>query len=172
MIPQAKWMCYHGFGMSKWWKFGVSIGVCFAIAALGSVITTPAIPTWYESLNKPFFNPPAWVFGPVWSFLYLCMSFSLFLFWDRADKKSLKIGLPLFGIQLFLNFFWSFLFFGVRNPLLAFGEIIFLWVLIFMTIEQFSPTSRTASRLLIPYLAWVSFAALLNLSIFLLNPKL
>lgn len=148
----------------------VSLAVCFLAAAVGSVFTTGAIDTWYESLNKPVFNPPNWIFGPVWSLLYLLMGISLYLVWiTKANKMARRKGIIFFFIQLVLNLLWSILFFSLKSPTAAFVEIIILWILIFLTIKNFLQISKSAGRLLFPYLAWVSFAVILNLSIILLN---
>jgi benzodiazapine receptor len=122
----------------------------------------------HTPLNKPFFNPPHWLFGPVWITLYLLMGISLYLIWNNDGKDS-KSALIVFSIQLGLNTLWSLLFFGLKNPLLAFIEIILLWLFIVLTILFFYQKSKTASFLLIPYLLWVSFASVLNFSIFYLN---
>lgn len=148
-----------------------SIGVCFLAAAVGSAFTTGAIDTWYSTLNKPFFSPPNWVFGPVWTLLYLMMGVSLYIFWNtKTNAKEKRLGLSLFFVQLVLNVFWSILFFGLESPTAAFIGIILLWFAIFLTIKNFLQLSKVAGWLLIPYLAWVSFATVLNLSIVLLNP--
>lgn len=131
---------------------------------LGSFATMASVKGWYlTDLIKPSFNPPSWVFGPVWTLLFLLMGISLYLVWDK------KNNLFWFWIQLVLNIFWSYLFFGFRSPDLAFYEIIFLWVAIFITIVKFWKYNKTASILLWPYLAWVSFASFLNYSIMILN---
>jgi translocator protein len=122
-----------------------------------------AIPTWYAALNKPFFSPPNWIFGPVWTLLYIMMGYSLYLVWVRRKVPT------IFWIQLFLNFIWSIIFFGMKNPTLALVNIIVLWIAIVLTIKAFSKIDKLASRLLWPYLAWVSFATFLNLAIVLLN---
>ncbi len=148
-----------------------SIGVCFLAAAVGSAFTIGAIDTWYVTLNKPFFSPPNWVFGPVWTLLYLMMGASLYIFWDtKTNIKERRLGLSIFFVQLALNVLWSILFFGLKSPTAAFVGIIFLWFAIFLTITNFMQLSKVAGWLLIPYLAWVSFAAILNLSIIILNP--
>jgi len=134
---------------------------------IGSLATMPAIPIWYKSLNKPFFVPPAWLFAPVWTFLYLFMAFSAWLIFTRA-KKYLH-SLKLFFAQLVFNSLWSVLFFGFKSPSLAFLEIIVLWLLILTTIREFKKQVPLAGWLFLPYFVWVSFAVLLNLSIVILN---
>lgn len=148
-----------------------SIGVCFLAAAVGSVFTIGAIDTWYVTLNKPFFSPPNWVFGPVWTLLYLVMGISLYIFWDtKTNIKERRLGLSIFFVQLALNALWSILFFGLKSPITAFIVIILLWLTISLTIKKFLKASKLAGWLLTPYLAWVSFATILNLSIVILNP--
>lgn len=137
------------------------ISLCLGVGFAGSFFTVSSIPTWYAGLNKPFFSPPNWIFGPVWTVLYILMGISAYLY--------KKVG-PYFLLQLALNFFWSVIFFYWRQPLLAFVGIIFLWIFIVLTIREFGKKSRLAAYLLLPYLAWVSFASVLNFSIVLLNP--
>ena len=144
-----------------------SIIICELAGILGSIFTISSVSTWYITLNKPFFNPPSWLFGPVWTALYLLMGISLYLIW--TNKKRTKKALTIFGIQLILNTLWSILFFGLKTPLFAFIEIIFLWIAIMLSIQYFYKINKTAAYLLIPYILWVSFAAILNFSIFVLN---
>lgn len=141
----------------------LSIGLCLGAGVLGSFFTFSAIPDWYAALNKPSFSPPNWIFGPVWTTLYIMMGISLYLVWQ---KKKVPL---VFWAQLFLNAIWSIIFFGMKNPGLALIDIIALWITIVLTIKSFSKISKPAGYLLIPYLLWVSFAAILNLSIVLLN---
>lgn len=151
-------------------KLIVSVGICFFVAFLGSTVTTTAISTWYTSLNKPFFNPPNWIFGPVWTILYLLMGIALYLVWNKGLKsKKAKQAVKIFIIQLALNLFWSIVFFGFHSPLLAFMVIIALWISIFAAIKYFYKISELSAYLLVPYIVWVSFAAFLNLFIVLLN---
>lgn len=119
--------------------------------------------TWYNTLNKPFFNPPSWVFGPAWTILYILMAVSAYLVWKK--KGSLK----LFWIQLALNLAWSPAFFGAHNILLSLFIIVPMWIFILKTIKAFAKIDKMASYLLYPYLAWVSFATLLNFSVWILN---
>lgn len=131
---------------------------------IGSVATTSSVKGWYlTDLIKPNFNPPSWLFGPVWTLLFLLMGIALYLVWNK------KNNLFWFWAQLLLNTLWSFLFFGLRSPILAFYEIIILWTTILMTILRFNKYNKIASKLLWPYLAWVSFASFLNYSIIVLN---
>ena len=147
-----------------------SVGISFLAGGIGSVFTYSAIPTWYAQLSKPFFNPPNWLFGPVWSLLYVCMGISLFLIYTTKTKETIKNGaVSIFYVQLVLNAVWSILFFGLKNPGIALVEIICLWLFILLTIVRFDKINRIAGGLLIPYLLWVSFASVLNLSIVILN---
>lgn len=148
----------------------LSILLAEAAGAVGALLTAPAIPTWYAALNKPALNPPAWVFGPVWTTLYLLMGIAAFLIWRRWGKHpGAKVALVIYAIQLFLNAIWSPVFFGLRAPGAALVIIVLLWVAIITTIVKFHPIARVAAYLLIPYLMWVSFASYLNFSIWLLN---
>lgn len=146
----------------------LSIGICLGAGILGSFFTISAIPTWYVTLNKPFFSPPNFVFGPVWTTLYILMGISLYLVWTSKGKFKKK-AINLFLLQLGLNALWSIMFFGMKNPTLALVDIIALWITIFLTIKAFQPISKLAANLLVPYILWVSFASLLNLMIVILN---
>lgn len=148
----------------------VSIGISELAGIIGSIFTASSIPTWYATLQKPSFNPPSWVFGPVWTTLFVLMGIAAFLVWQQGwKKKSVKIALSLFGVQLFLNTLWSILFFGMKNPGTACIEIIFLWLAIVATMIAFLKISKTAFWLLVPYILWVSFASFLNYTIWSLN---
>lgn len=151
-------------------KLASSILICLGAGFAGSLFTTSSIPTWYASIQKPSFNPPNWVFGPVWTTLFILMGISLFLVWRHgyADRQ-VKIALVLFAVQLVLNITWSFMFFGLRNPLAGLLEIAVLWISIVLTIVYFYNISRAAGLLLVPYILWVSFAAFLNFIIWRLN---
>ena len=146
----------------------VSIFACQLAGILGSIATYPNIPTWYASLNKPWFTPPNWVFGPVWITLFTLMGISLYLVWDKGAGKN-RTALAVFGAQLALNALWSFLFFGLRNPLLGLIEIIPLWIAIAASVALFYRISRPAGFVLLPYLAWVTLASMLNYYVWLLN---
>lgn len=143
--------------------------LCFTAAAVGSSVTLPQIPTWYAELNKPSFNPPNWIFGPVWTALYLMMAISAWLVWLKSGWLDAPGALGVFCFQLLLNTAWSAIFFGLENPLAAAVEIVFLWLAIGATLLSFWKHSQLAALLLTPYLAWVSFAAVLNFSIVALN---
>jgi tryptophan-rich sensory protein len=149
----------------------ISVALCQAAGIVGSLFTTPAISSWYASLRKPAFAPPNWVFAPVWTTLYFLMGISLFIVWNIGlEKNSVRKSIVVFGIQLLLNVFWSYLFFGLKSPLLGLGEIVVMWLTILLTILIFFRISKKAAVLLIPYLMWVSVASYLNYSILVLNP--
>ena len=157
--------------MNKLTKILTVVVTCVAIGYLSGTVTQESILTWYPSLIKPSFNPPNWIFGPVWSMLYIMMGVAAGLVWDRMEyeKETVKNALIIFAIQLTLNALWSYLFFGLRNPMVAGIEIILLWLMIFETYTQFVKINKIAGYLLLPYLAWVSFATVLNGSIWWLN---
>ncbi len=140
---------------------------CELAGIIGSIFTFSSISTWYALLEKPFFTPPAWVFGPAWTILYALMGIALYLVWEKGITPK---AMEFFGIQLTLNIVWSVLFFGLKNPLLAFIEIIGLWISILVTIIEFQRISSKAAWLLAPYLGWVTFAAVLNFFVWQLNP--
>lgn len=158
------------FQKINYFKLLASVLLCQFAGAVGSVFTASSLTDWYSLLEKPVFNPPSWVFFPVWTLLYTLMGISLYIVWEKGlNDRGVKIGLLIFGIQLVLNVLWSFLFFGLRSPYYGLIGIIFLWLTILMTIFQFRNISKAASYLLIPYLVWVSFAALLNYNLWTLN---
>lgn len=138
--------------------------------AIGSVFTMASVSSWYMFLLKPELSPPSWVFGPVWTLLYILMGIALFLVWRKGtNAPGVKAGVTVFLIQLVLNALWSFLFFGARELQFAFMEIVLLWLLIITTMVAFYRVSRTATWLLLPYLLWVTFAGYLNYMILVLN---
>jgi len=147
----------------------VAIVICFAAAGLGAAATTPEIRGWYASIAKPTWNPPAWIFGPVWTLLFLMMAVAAWLVWRRAGFAGAKLPLAFFAIQLALNTLWSVLFFGFHNPGAAAVEIVLLWAAVLATLITFWRRSHWAGGLLVPYLAWVSFASVLNFTIWRLN---
>lgn len=152
--------------MPKILKFLIAVLLCEGAGVVGSFFTTPSINSWYATLAKPSFNPPNWIFGPVWTFLFFLMGISLFLIWNERSKgKNIQTAVLFFFQQLSLNILWSALFFGLHNPFLAFMEITVLWLSILMTISYFAKIKKTAAWLLVPYILWVSFAAFLNFSI-------
>lgn len=163
--------------MNNTLKLIVAIVVSELAGFIGSVFTTPSIASWYTGIVKPALNPPAWVFGPVWTILYALMGISLFLVWNhlyliRTNKRIVviwKLGLVLFFVQLTLNALWSIIFFGLHSPGGALVDIILLWLAIVWTMIAFYKISRSAAYLLVPYILWVSFAMYLNYSIWALN---
>ena len=137
---------------------------------IGAIFTVSAIPTWYAALAKPALNPPSWVFGPVWTTLYLLMGIAAFLVWNKGwDRKDVRKALGVFLLQLALNAIWSIIFFGLHSPFWAFVDIVAMWLAIVWTMMLFYRISKPAMWLLLPYILWVSFAAYLNYSILMLN---
>ena len=143
--------------------------VCQAAGIIGSIFTAPAVKGWYTTINKSPLNPPSWVFAPVWTTLFIMMGIAVSIIW-LSEKNEARTKAPkVFFVQLVLNTLWSIIFFGLKNPALAFVEIILLWLAILYTIILFRKINRKASCLLIPYILWVSFASVLTLSVALLN---
>lgn len=154
----------------QWISLLTSLALCFLAAMIGAYATYPSIGTWYATLHKPFFNPPNYVFGPVWTVLYTLMGISLHVVWMKGTKKKKNTtALLYFFIQLSANTLWSLVFFYLHAPFLAFLVILFMWLMIFLTIQEFHKFSKIAAQMLYPYLAWVSFATLLNFAIVILN---
>ena len=149
----------------------IAIGVVITelVGILGSGLTAGAIPDWYSTLVKPWFSPPNWLFAPVWTLLFAMMGIAFGLIWDTQTKVDKDKAYSAFYIQLILNFLWSIIFFGVKQPFLAFLEILMLGLFISICIQEFLKINRTAGLLLVPYLGWVSFATILNLAIVILN---
>ncbi len=142
--------------------------LCETAGIIGSFFTFQSVQEWYPTLNRPDFNPPSWVFGPVWTTLYALMGISAYLIFMSGKKES-NSALFIFGGQLILNTLWSIAFFGLQSPFLAFLTIIVLWAMIVWTIYAFYQISKKAAVLLVPYILWVSFAAVLNYFIMILN---
>lgn len=140
------------------------------IGLTGALFTSASITTWYATLTRPELAPPNWVFGPVWTLLFILMGIASFLILQKGyERRDVRIALSFYSAQLILNLLWSVLFFGARNPGLAFAEIVVLWLVLFLTIKKFWPLSKTSAYLLVPYILWVSFAGYLNYSIWMLN---
>ena len=151
-------------------KLVVSIIACQCAGFIGSLATTPNIPTWYAALEKPFFTPPSWLFAPAWITLYLLMAIAAFLIWRKGlGEEGVKCALIVFLVQLVLNSLWSVVFFGLQSPLYGMVVIIALWIAILLTIIKFFRLSTAAGWLMIPYILWVSFASALNIAIWVLN---
>lgn len=180
--------------IKKYLKLIFCIAICEGAGIIGAVYMMPEIDFWYNNLDKPSINPPNWVFGPVWAILFFLMGISLFLAWQKKWKADvLAIGMPekkswnplsaklwfgswqeenaiiIFALQLILNVWWPVIFFGMRNPGLAFFELLALWFAILYTIVNFYRISKAAAYLLLPYILWVSFAGVLNFLIWFLN---
>jgi tryptophan-rich sensory protein len=150
-------------------KLIVSLFLPLSVGAVAGMFTSQAVPTWYASLNRPFFSPPNWVFGPVWTSLYILLGISFFLIWKEEASKERDLAIWVFSIQMLLNFAWSFLFFYFNLIGVALIEIILLWISIALMIYLFNKIKPFAAYLNIPYLLWVSFAAILNAGYYFLN---
>lgn len=160
MEPQARLAWVRWLGLVGW------LALSFGASATGALFMPGE---WYASLRKPSWNPPGWVFGPVWSALYVAMAVAAWRVWLQASSPARRRALGAFFAQLALNALWTPLFFGLHRPGVAFAEIVFLWLAIAWTIAAFRPVHRAAAWLLAPYLAWVTFAAVLNFTLWRLN---
>ncbi len=150
-------------------KLLISLLLPLGIGAIAGIFTSKAIPGWYATLNQPTFNPPNWVFGPVWTALYIIMGISLFLIWKLESGKERNQAILVFSIQLLLNFGWSFFFFYFKLIGVALVDIIVLWIMIIIMLYRFYRLKPLAAYINIPYLLWVTFATVLNAAYFLLN---
>lgn len=151
-------------------KLFISIAIPLLVGAIAGFFTSSGVNTWYAVANKPSFNPPNWLFAPVWTLLYMLMGIALYLVWKSESDKAVKqTALILFAVQLVFNFFWSFIFFYAKQPGWAFVEILVMWLMILLTILWFRKVSPIAALLLVPYICWVSFASVLNFFIWKLN---
>lgn len=157
-MSAQRWLVLVGF-----------IAVTLAAAGIGGAATSASVNTWYPTLAKPDWNPPDWVFGPVWSTLYLLMSIAAWRVWRHAENPGRRSALGWYFTQLVLNALWSCLFFGLRNPGLAFAEVLVFWASLVVVLAKFARIDRPAAVLWVPYLAWVSFAAVLNGAIWWLS---
>lgn len=157
--------------MQKNLRIAAIVLTCLAVGYFSSLITRENIPTWYVTLKKPIFNPPNWVFAPVWTILYIMMGIAAGRVWNKVDNdlQNVKKGMYFFIVQLALNALWTYLFFGIHNLFLSLIEIILLWLMIYETMVQFKKVDKLASKLLIPYLVWVSYATILTASVWYLN---
>ena len=149
-------------------RLAVSVALPLLAGFLGSIFTAPATQSWYLEISKPSWNPPSWLFAPVWTALYILMGVALYLVWQKQAKNK-GAAMVLFAVQLILNALWSFIFFGLGNFWLAWGEILVLWSFILATIISFRKINKTAGWLLLPYILWVSFASFLNFTVASLN---
>jgi len=155
----------HGF-----FKLILSIFICFLPGIIGSVFSYESVNTWYNTINKPAFNPPDYIFAPAWAVLYFIMGISLFLIWKEGlQNKNVRSAFIIFIIQLLFNGIWSVIFFGLQSITGGFIVIMLLLVLIFLCIIRFKKISPLSGYLLVPYFLWVVFAAILNVFIFILN---
>lgn len=145
------------------------VALCFAVAGLGGYWTSLSQPEWYDQLAKPSWTPPSWLFGPVWTALYLAMAVAAWRVWRRGGWAEQRRPLTIFLVHLFLNLIWSGLFFGLRSPALGMLEIVFLWAAILITLRAFWRVDRLAGALFVPYLLWVTFAAALNFAVWRMN---
>ncbi|MFA5392481.1 MAG: TspO/MBR family protein [Candidatus Paceibacterota bacterium] len=157
--------------MFKKFIFPLLVSILIALSAgfIGSFFTAPSISSWYAFINKPSFSPPNWLFAPAWILLYILMAIAAFLVWKKRDNLKTKQALIFYGIQLILNALWSIIFFGMKNPGLAFLEIIILWLFILITLIKFYKINKVAGLLFVPYFLWVSFASILNFAVWMLN---
>jgi tryptophan-rich sensory protein len=161
------------FSNQKWRQLLLFLFLCFSVEIIGGWLTRSSVSSWYPTLHKPSWNPPNWIFGPVWTILYGLMAISLWLIWlkqkEGSEQKSFQLAYILFGLQLFLNCLWSGLFFWMQNPALALIDILLLWVVLLLTIIEFHKHSPLAAFLLVPYFLWITYAVTLNAAIWNLN---
>ena len=150
----------------NWKKLSIAILIPLLVGLIGSYFTISSVNTWYSTLEKPSFNPPSWLFGPVWTILYVLMGIAFYLVWIAKKNKT---AINLYSVQLGFNLLWSLLFFGLKSPLYGLICIIALWLAIVATIFAFYKISKTAAGLMVPYILWVSFASVLNYMVFVLN---
>ena len=151
-------------------KLIISILIPLAVGAVSGLFTASSVNDWFKTLNKPWFNPPSWLFAPVWTILYIMMGIAFYIIWNSHSKLEKRYtGYTYYWLQLGLNFLWSFLFFYYKRPDLALIDIILLFIMITSTIFSFRKISKTAAWLLAPYLCWVAFATALNFEIWRLN---
>lgn len=157
--------------MKPIYKLIIAVLIPLAVGSLAGYFTASSVNGWYTTLVKPSFNPPNWLFAPVWTSLYIMMGIALFLVWNSGAAEDVKrTAVTLFIVQLVLNFLWSFVFFYAQQPGWALVNIILMWIFIFLTILWFGKISSLSAWLLVPYICWVSFASVLNYAIWKLNP--
>lgn len=150
-------------------KLVISILIPLALGAIAGRFTAQAVPEWFSLLNRPSFSPPNWIFGPVWTILYILLGISLYLIWKQIPSKKRNYALLIFSLQMFLNFIWSFVFFYFNQIGLSLVVIIGLWLSIIFMLISFYKLKPSAAYLNIPYLLWVTFASVLNAAYFILN---
>jgi translocator protein len=153
----------------KWLVLALLLAAVFAISAIGASFTAPKTPGWYAGLNKPWFNPPSWVFGPVWTILYVLMAVAAWRVWLAPQSAERRAALVLFAVQIALNAIWSPVFFGLESPRIGLAVILALLIALAATVWRYFAVDRAAGWMMVPYLAWVAFAALLNGAISVLN---
>lgn len=158
-----------GKALKPWQALVAFLAACYAVSAVGTLSAVSAIPTWYAALNKPSFNPPNWIFGPVWTVLYAMMAVAAWLVWRTAPSSRRTAALTLYALQLVLNFLWTPTFFSLHAIAAALVIIVLLWLAILVTTILFWPLNRPAAWMMLPYLAWVTFATALNFEILRLN---
>lgn len=157
------------FNFSSFIKLIISITIPLTLGFVAGMFTAQAVPDWFAGINKPIFSPPNWIFGPVWTALYLIMGISFYIIWQQESTKRKKYAIVFYAIQLSLNFAWSFLFFYFHLIGFALFDIVLMWFTILLMIINFYPLSKKAAIINIPYLLWVSFATILNAAYFILN---
>jgi translocator protein len=150
-------------------KLIICIVLCLLVGGISGGLTASSIPTWYLTINKPSWNPPNWIFGPVWTMLYVFMGIALARLWDSPSSAVKTTAIVLFGAQLVLNFMWSVIFFNWHTMGIAFAEIILLWGVLLTCIFTFAKIDNTSAWLFVPYISWVSFASILNFAVWQLN---
>ncbi|HEV7329501.1 MAG TPA: TspO/MBR family protein [Flavisolibacter sp.] len=156
--------------MKNWVKLLISVGVPVGVGAIAGLFTATGVNSWYQTIDKPSWQPPNWVFGPVWTVLYILMGIAFYLVWkSNAAPKLKRMAITLWIIQLVFNFFWSFIFFTRHQIDWALAEILVLWFFILLTIIYFGRINKVAAWLMVPYISWVSFASLLTFAIYELN---
>lgn len=161
----------HADKKSRLLELIIAVVLCVFLGGLGGFFTDTGPGSWYESIEKPSFNPPGWIFAPMWTFLFVLMGISLFLIWECGiARRDVQVAIVVFGVQFLFNILWSFLFFGLASPFLGLVDIIILDIMIVLAIVLFHRVRKMAAYLLIPYLAWVCFATILTFMIYHLNP--
>ena len=155
---------------NKFLTFILFLIITFSASFIGGLATITFKEPWYSLLNKPTFNPPDWIFGPVWTFLYTLMGISAGIIWEKGlEREEVREALQIFGVHLLLNAFWTILFFGFQTPEIALAEILILLITIILYTRRFYRIDHISGWMQVPYIAWVSFATILNLSIVWLN---
>lgn len=154
--------------MKNWVKLVISIAIPQIVAGAGAYFTVSGIGSWYQTIQRPTWNPPSWLFGPVWTTLYVLMGIALYLVWKSAASNK-RSAISLWSVQLVVNFLWSFLFFNQHQIGGALIDLVILWLLLLLTIFAFAKINKAAAWLLVPYISWVTFAGILNYTIWMLN---